>query len=233
MYFGGVGWVRFEPTPQDRATGVPAYTTQQVPRPAPSASSSAPAAAPSLNRIDRAADPNAAVDGNGSSSPLANPVVAGSALVLLVLVLLALAPRTVRSLVRRRRWAAAGSGAALVEAGWDEVRDTAVDLGVAFDDRVTLRTAARDLVPAFGRPGRRATTPSAGPRTAARAPTPGRRTPWTGSSACSNGRGTPAPCRTGRRPRRRCAPTSTPASRPCGRVPASADAPARPGCRAR
>ena len=229
MYFGGIGWVRFEPTPQDRATGVPAYTTQQVPRPAPSESSSAPAAAPTLNRIDRATDPNAAVGGNGPASPLANPVVVGSALVLLVLVLVALAPRTARTLVRRRRWAAAGTGAALVEAGWDEVRDTAVDLGVAFDDRVTLRTAAQDLVLAFGRPG---DEDDALGRSTHRGPDadPGRRGPSTGSWACSNGRGTPAPCRTARRPRTRCGPTSTPASLPCARVPASAGAPARPGC---
>ncbi|QWZ10347.1 DUF3488 and transglutaminase-like domain-containing protein [Nocardioides panacis] len=153
MYFGGIGWVRFEPTPQDRAAGVPAYTTQEVPRPAPSESSSAPAVAPTLNRIDRSTDPNAAVNGKKSSSPLTDPAVVGSAVALLVLLLLALAPRTTRTLVRRRRWTAAGTGAALVEAGWDEVRDTAVDLGVAFDDGVTLRTAARDLVAAFGRPG--------------------------------------------------------------------------------
>ncbi len=55
MYFGGIGWVRFEPTPQ-RAGSVPAYTTQRVPQAAPSSSSSAPAAAPSLNRIDRQAE---------------------------------------------------------------------------------------------------------------------------------------------------------------------------------
>ena len=234
MYFGGIGWVRFEPTPQDRATGVPAYTTQQVPRPAPSESSSAPAAAPTLNRIDRATDPNAAVGGNGPASPLTNPVVVGSALALLVLVLLALAPRTARTLVRRRRWAAAGTGAALVEAGWDEVRDTAVDLGVAFDDRVTLRTAAHDLVLASARPGDQ---DDALGRSAHRGP--GRR-PRRRRAPCDR---LVRPARTGAlRPHpagrrggrgRRCAPTSTPASPPCARAPASAGAPGPPGCRPR
>ena len=46
-----------------------------MPRPAPSESSSAPAAAPTLNRIDRATDPNSAVGGNGPASRLTNPVV--------------------------------------------------------------------------------------------------------------------------------------------------------------
>jgi hypothetical protein len=59
----------------------------------------------------------------------------------------------VRALTRRRRWASASGPAALVEAGWAEVRDTAVDLGVAFDDQVSVRTAAGELVHVFGRPG--------------------------------------------------------------------------------
>ena len=42
MYFSGVGWVRFEPTPQRRTGGeLPSYTTQQVPQAAPSARPSA------------------------------------------------------------------------------------------------------------------------------------------------------------------------------------------------
>ena len=72
---------------------------------------------------------------------------------LLAGVLLLLTPRTLRTLVRRRRWARADDASAIVEAGWSEVRDTAVDLGVAFDDRATLRTSAAGLLQAFGRPG--------------------------------------------------------------------------------
>ncbi len=152
MYFGGVGWVRFEPTPQ-RTSDVPAYTTQRVPQADPAQKSSAPAAAPTLNRIDRTTDPAAAAAKHKSGSPWTSPVAVGSALVLLVLVLLLLAPRTARSVLRRRRWAAATEPAALVEAGWSEVRDTALDLGLTFDDHVTLRSSAAELVHAFGRPG--------------------------------------------------------------------------------
>jgi hypothetical protein len=80
-------------------------------------------------------------------------VTLGVVLGLLVLALIALAPRTLRALVRRRRWAGADGLVDLVEVAWQEIRDTAVDLGVAFDDHVTLRTAAAHLVQSFGRPG--------------------------------------------------------------------------------
>jgi hypothetical protein len=54
--------------------------------------------------------------------------------------------------VRRRRWATAAGPAEHAEAGWAELRDTALDLGLAWDDRVTLRRRARDLVRSFGHP---------------------------------------------------------------------------------
>jgi hypothetical protein len=152
MYFGGIGWVRFEPTPQ-RATTVPSYTTQKVPAPDPSQSSSAPAAAPSLNRIDRSVDPTTGARTKSTKPLVARPAfLAPFGIVLLVVVLL-FTPRTLRTVVRRRRWARADGAAEVVEAGWSEVRDTAVDLRVAFDDRATVRTSAAALLHAFGRPG--------------------------------------------------------------------------------
>jgi transglutaminase-like putative cysteine protease len=151
MYFGGVGWVRFEPTPQTRAVGVPPYTTQQVPRPDASASTSARAPAPSLNRIDRSTGPSAGAKSNDTGSTVANPLVLGLLVTLLLLALLAVLPRLARALVRRRRWSAATTPPAIVEAGWRELRDTAVDLGIAWDDRVSLRATAGQLVRSFGR----------------------------------------------------------------------------------
>ena len=71
----------------------------------------------------------------------------------LVVVLLGV-PRAVRSVLRRRRWSTATSPALLAEAGWAELRDTARDLGVAWDDTVTVRSRARELVRSFGAPGR-------------------------------------------------------------------------------
>ncbi len=153
MYFGGVGWVRFEPTPQSRTGDVPSYTTEQVPQAPTTSSSSAPSAAPSVNRVDKSSDAAAsAANQGGGGTPGAGTLVAWVGVPLLALLVL-LAPRGLRLVVRRRRWAAADDPAGWVEAAWQELRDTAVDLGVAWDDHVTLRTAATALEASFGTPG--------------------------------------------------------------------------------
>ena len=72
---------------------------------------------------------------------------------LLALLALALTPRALRARVRRRRRAGDGTVTDWVEAAWREIRDSAVDLGVAWDDHVTLRTAAFALEGSFGTPG--------------------------------------------------------------------------------
>jgi hypothetical protein len=153
MYFGGVGWVRFEPTPQGRTGDVPAYTTQQVPQAPTASSSSAPSAAPSVNRVDKSSDAAASAANQGGGGPPGPGQLAAWIGLPLLLLLVVLAPRALRLLVRRRRWAAAGDPAGWVEAAWLELRDTAVDLGVAWDDHVTLRTAATALEGSFGNPG--------------------------------------------------------------------------------
>jgi hypothetical protein len=38
-----------------------------------------------------------------------------------------------------------------VEAGWRELRDSALDLGIPWNDEVTVRTAAHDVARSFGR----------------------------------------------------------------------------------
>ena len=152
MYFGGIGWVRFEPTPQGRATDVPDYTTQTVPRADPTASASAPASAPTLNRVNRQAD-QAAADAAGKGGGFwSGPVVLLALLVLVLALVLLAAPRMLRGLVRRRRWARADEPVAVVEAGWAELGDTARDLGTPLDGSATVRAAAAGLVHSFGAP---------------------------------------------------------------------------------
>lgn len=151
LYFEGIGWIRFEPTPSDRAVDVPAYTTRAFPdREAPSAPS-ASAVAPDRNRIDAPTSAPVAADrtgssGSGGGTPLLGWLAAG-----LVVLLLAGAPRLLRSAVRRQRWSPAHSPVAIIEAGWEELRDTAADLAVPWDDSTTLRVAGRDLLTHFGR----------------------------------------------------------------------------------
>jgi hypothetical protein len=154
MYFQGVGWLRFEPTPSRRSGAVPAYTRLEVDRSTPTPSSSASSrVSAGPNRIDRTPTP-AGGSGTGSGSSWNNRVFLGTALGMLALLALLALPRALRLWVRSRRWASAGSPAAAAEAAWAELRDTALDLGLAWDDHVTVRARARELVRGFGVPGR-------------------------------------------------------------------------------
>ena len=151
MYFDGVGWVRFEPTPPVRTGGaVPAYTTQRLPDLEPSASVSAPSAAPSQNRIDRAAI--AGADNGSGNGPAAGTLAGVGAAGLLLLVVL-VSPRAVCDWARRRRWAAASTAAELAEAGWAELQDSAVDLGISCPQGSTVRRLGAHLARSFARPG--------------------------------------------------------------------------------
>ena len=152
MYFDGTGWLRFEPTPQDRARSVPSYTNAQLgvdPTAAPSAA--APTRAPDdFDRPSPSPEAGAAGGSNGSGG-IGRELLTGL-LVLLGALGLAALPRAARSWVRRRRWASATTPAGVAEAAWAEVRASALDLGLGWDDSVTLRTRARSLAAAFGAP---------------------------------------------------------------------------------
>jgi transglutaminase-like putative cysteine protease len=152
LYFGGIGWVRFEPTPATHTGDGPAYTSEALPSAQPTSSSAAPSAAASANAAKRSADSAAAhQNGSGPSGP-SNGRLVGWAVALLLVAGLLVSPRALRSLVRRRRWTAGGPQG-WAEAGWSELRDTARDLGVEWDDSLTLRGTAAALERAFGRPG--------------------------------------------------------------------------------
>jgi len=125
LYFPGSGWVRFEPTPQSRASQPPAYTEAEfaaVPEtPTPSA------ARPSEDLPNRGAEAPAdtTTDGGSTSSIPWVPLVAG-VLGLALVALLLLTPRLVRAARRRRRLDGD------VEDLWVELRDVALDLGHAW-----------------------------------------------------------------------------------------------------
>ena len=122
LYFPGSGWVRFEPTPQNRAGTVPDYTGAEF---APAPETSAPSPSRSTELLpDRGETPGAeeaAAAGGGSSIPWAQVLIGVAGLTLVVLLLLT--PRLVRR-VRRRRRLDGG-----IEDIWDELRAVAVDLG--------------------------------------------------------------------------------------------------------
>ncbi len=151
MYFEGTGWVRFEPTPGVRAATVPTYTRQDIDQVDPSAPASSSAPRPSqLNRFDQPVVP--AADAGGGGGVDGRAVLAGLGGMLAVTALV-LSPRSLRAWLRRRRWDDATEPARLAEAAWAELRDSALDLRIAWDDTVTVRSRARDLAGSFALPG--------------------------------------------------------------------------------
>ena len=124
LYFPGSGWVRFEPTPSDRAGNVPDYTTAEF---APVTASPSPSASRSTELLpDRGATASAdagSADEETSSIPWL-PVLAGIAGLALVALLLH-TPRLVRRARRRRRLTGD------IEDLWVELRGGAPGLGHA------------------------------------------------------------------------------------------------------
>ncbi|CAL9548279.1 hypothetical protein SUDANB6_04406 [Streptomyces sp. enrichment culture] len=164
LYFEGVGWTRFEPTPA-RGT-VPAYTVPDVPGTAlpdvaqPSREASAePSAAPSASEsctveqkkaqacVGESQQAAPARDDDGPKRYLLVSVrVLGALAVLLIL----LSPLLWRQRTRAVRLGAhdrTEAGAALrALAAWQELADTAWDFGIAPDDSQTPRKAADRIV---------------------------------------------------------------------------------------
>ncbi|MET0837686.1 MAG: DUF3488 and transglutaminase-like domain-containing protein [Marmoricola sp.] len=138
MYFTGVGWVRFEPTPSQRTGASPDYTRQSGTAPTPTTAPSQAATPRSTPESAAAAAQDAKKD-QGSSIPWW-PVVT-----LLVLLLIGAVPAVVRAFQRRRRLS--GSDPAhLAEGAWAELRATALDLGLEWPDAGTPRDQARRVV---------------------------------------------------------------------------------------
>ncbi|MBY8886179.1 DUF3488 and transglutaminase-like domain-containing protein [Streptomyces sp. PTM05] len=173
LYFQGVGWTRFEPTPSrgsapDYTRGpTPSGSGGDVPAPhlgdtsAPTVTASAPAGCGHTQR-------RLGGCGNGSQLPLGPPSggdgPGGGTIAVLVLVglalLLGLLPMAWRSRVRGQRLGGTrAAGAALVAddptddaaaprtlAAWRELVDTAWDYGVPPDESETPRRAAARLI---------------------------------------------------------------------------------------
>lgn len=145
IYLHGAGWVRFEPTPGDRAEAVPSYTSGRIPDPqdlaTPSATPSEELPSPPVPEQPTDQAPTTAASDGFPWGRTALGVLG-----VLVLAGLVVGPRLARASVRRRRLTE-GSPGDRVEGAWAEVRATALDLGLGWDDGVTLRQRARALLP--------------------------------------------------------------------------------------
>ncbi|OIJ68760.1 transglutaminase TgpA family protein [Streptomyces mangrovisoli] len=163
LYFEGVGWVRFEPTP-NRGT-VPSYTQSTVPgstlpdqaRPSQSASAAASPApsdsqscTPSLRKLDAcpSASEQATAVRNGDGPGWWAQVLV--ALAILAGLAIPLSPMLVRLRMRAVRLGGHGRSekdAALATlAVWQELSDTAWDFGILPVESQTPRTAAARIV---------------------------------------------------------------------------------------
>lgn len=179
LYFEGAGWVRFEPTPSDRALTAPDYSTVPVDRenetgPTGNPTSDEPSrgetgepsdATTSAAPEDQAADDSAG-GGDGTDWTVVLLRVALGLLVLAVLGALALAPQVLRRRTRSRRLAGTP------EDLWDELRATALDLAVPWPSGRSPQEVGRILVDHLGdrsdddRPDRPRTGPDADPEAA-------------------------------------------------------------------
>ncbi|CCE75276.1 DUF3488 and transglutaminase-like domain-containing protein [Clavibacter nebraskensis] len=144
LYFSGIGWIAFEPTP-GRGQAAPYAQPSAAPTtaPTPFATPSAPTeATPTATPAPTASAAPGASGGTGVRIPWA--ALGTAALVLLVLVLLA-APALLRRARRSGRLRALEAGDAPAGTAWREVEDQAVDLGIRVPDTESPRELGRRL----------------------------------------------------------------------------------------
>lgn len=161
LYFEGVGWTRFEPTPTRGS--VPAYTQSDTPgstlpdvaRPTQSASTG-PSASPSASESCAGRNPELCASQSPAAAPATDDdgpkwyVVLAWALGGAAALLIPLAPMLWRQRTRAKRLGAHGRTQADVSlhvlAVWQELTDTAWDFGIAPDDSQTPRKTAARIV---------------------------------------------------------------------------------------
>jgi len=149
LYFEGVGWLRFEPTPGRGS--VPSYGSQLVDDPNTPQDESMPTAAPTSTATP-GARPDLQDVGQGptGSADQQSPAFAIALAVLAGVVLLFALPGVFRAVVRRRRVRRMLHGPDPAAAAWEELRDTARDYGWSAPDSETPRAFAARLQPMLG-----------------------------------------------------------------------------------
>ena len=151
LYFEGIGWTRFEPTPGRGF--VPTYADEATPGvPTPPVPSASPTPTPTPTVAPtRSAAP---VDPTGSASDAARQSAAlgwlWAALVVFGVLILLLIPAMVRGVQRAIRLRRLARGAPLVSTGWRELMQSATDLAVGVSGTATPRDAAGVIAASAG-----------------------------------------------------------------------------------
>lgn len=158
LYFTGAGWLRFEPTPSGSSGQAGQATASPPPYSYPAPAGGVPALLPTTAPNTGAAHPSTGPR-NGLNAKLRRLTGAegpGSArrntaplsvvlIIVAVLAVAAVAPRTARSLTRRRRWLRASGDAGLAHAAWAELRDDLADHRIAWRASESPRALAHRL----------------------------------------------------------------------------------------
>ncbi|WP_369068910.1 transglutaminase family protein [Kineococcus terrestris] len=155
LWFSGVGWVRFEPTPATRTGQSPSYSQPRTPVTpvTPNAPAAAPqgpgpsADAPAPEEETSAAEAGGAAGADGeltgwqrvAALPWGWLALGLAALVALLL------PAASAAALTRRRWRGAVDGATAAEAAWAELVDRTRDLGAQWPASATPRQSAAAL----------------------------------------------------------------------------------------
>ncbi|MFJ3882153.1 transglutaminaseTgpA domain-containing protein [Streptomyces sp. NPDC090077] len=155
LYFEGVGWTRFEPTPRS-GISLPEYSRTEAPAPQPSTPSALPSQAasapapmpsqaeacpPELKKLGECGVPAAQQNTGAGSGGFPLGAVLGWTGGVLALVALLLLPLLWRRRVRERRLAGPD-----VLAAWRELGDSAWDVGIPPDEALSPRRAAGRIV---------------------------------------------------------------------------------------
>ncbi|MCU1443940.1 MAG: hypothetical protein JWQ59_2090 [Cryobacterium sp.] len=142
LYFVGVGWIPFEPTPGRGS--VPAYSTPAAALGSgPTAGATVPSTAQRSAEDLLADEPGAATSSTATAQESDMPLRVGVALAIVVVLLLT--PGAARLLRRRSRMRRIASGRGAAPDAWVELSDTALDHGVEVTDRETPRSLAGHL----------------------------------------------------------------------------------------
>ena len=153
LYFAGIGWLRFEPTPGRGELPVYSQPSAVDDSITQGATTDAGTAAPTPSATaggKEADDPtsvasDAAAAGDATSTGGSGPAPWIALVVLLVIVALVMTPFTVRRVIRSRRLRAVARGRDPARNAWAEVRDTARDHGWLAPESETARDFAERL----------------------------------------------------------------------------------------
>ncbi len=154
LYFGGYGWLRFEPTPTAQGQGtatVPSYATpagggsrtQTGPATKRSNSSGSLKGGTGHVHVGRNTHLGATTAAGVQLAPGSGPAIA-IAIAVLVFLLLAW-PSVTRLVTRRRRWLMASGDPGLANAAWRELVDDLADLGMPCSPSESPRALVRRI----------------------------------------------------------------------------------------